>query len=199
MVRSVTPRGGQPLERPVITRAGLPRVFRARPQSMRLPSLPFLRSIPSIPATAALRAVFGARGRRMALVTIPVVLAVPLTGAIAGGLRAVFGGPKAPLRAELVNVPRRSSRRRQTRGMLTKPHLLVPAPLGARFRVGQLVFARGLNFHRAGFVLGDFGERIEGIDREQIGGGFGKMHGNKNHAHSRPLGHPGAQNDRAAP
>lgn len=58
----------------------------------------------------ALRGLLGPRGRRLTMVAVPVVLAIPITGAIGGGLRAVFGGaPKAPLRAELVNVPRRST------------------------------------------------------------------------------------------
>ena len=74
----------------------------------------------------------------------------------------------------------------------------VSAPLHLRIRFCQFFFVRWDNAHRAGFVLGDFSEGVQGIDGKQVGGGFDKVHRDKDHAQGGPLCHPRVQNDGAA-
>src|ERR1044071_2552385 len=52
--------------------------------------------------------------------------------------------------------------------------------------------------HGAGFILGDFRQWVQGVDSEEVGGGFGKMHRNKYPPHCGSLSHPSAQDDGAA-
>src|ERR1043165_1096297 len=56
----------------------------------------------------------------------------------------------------------------------------------------------GHDAHGAGFVLGNFRQWVQGVDGEEVGGGFGEMHRNEYHTGRRSLSHPSAQDDGAA-
>jgi hypothetical protein len=97
--------------------------------------------------------------------------------------------PNCGIRGQSIVVPIENSQsKRQQCGDNRMQTESVPAPFHLCLGLRQLCFSRVDDAHGAGFVLRDLGQRVQGVDGEEVRRGFGKMHGNKGHPHGGPLG-----------